>query len=407
MPLPFNKNFDEIDEKDISSLIKQGVRENQNLEYKSETWKSNDEGIREMMRDITSIANAYGGYIIIGIKEDKNGIPLEIQGVNDAEKERDRITSSCLANISPRLIGIKLKVIKISGKDVLVIFLPRGIRSPYMITFTGLYQFWIRHDRQKSRMSVDEIRDAISKTENLFADLKEFIDRRKKEILEEIGENPCYVIGAIPLSTVKEEVVDVLDDNIRNILKSPPGQDRYNGFNFNYGPSDARPHCTLQGLKIGKDYESTELFRNGYLEARVPSNCRLIVEQEVMENNGNKRMINALISKVIIGYSISFYQLLKTLKEHLGLEEPFIGFTCLYNIKGLALQKDIENWHPIHYFSFKFWDKQNLEIPPSQIPDLSNPDKVAKFFVDRIWQAFEWDYAPLWNEKEQKFKFKY
>jgi len=33
---------------------------------------------KEMLRDISSIANAYGGYLIIGVEADKEGIPIKI-----------------------------------------------------------------------------------------------------------------------------------------------------------------------------------------------------------------------------------------------------------------------------------------------------------------------------------------
>lgn len=404
MPLPFNKNFDEINEKDIRSLIDHSVRENQNLEYKSEFWKHNDEGTREMLKDITSIANAYGGYIIVGINEDKDGLPIEITEVNNTEKERDRIISSCLANISPRLVGIKLKVISIDSKNILIIFVPRGIRSPYMITYKGLYQFWIRHDRQKSRMSVDEIRDTILRTENLFADIKEFVNERKREISEEIGEKSYYVIGAIPLSTGREEVVDILDHNIRDILKNPP-EKRDNRFSFNY-ETDRRPHCTLHGIKVGiENHESVELFRNSYLEVRIPLSERGMILNDRIKKGEKDITIQKLHSFAIIGYSITFYRILRALKEYLGLEEPYVGFISLYNIKGVYLEEYPKEYHPSFAFALKPWNKQHLEIPLSRIPDLSNPSKVAKFFTDRIWQAFGWDYTPLWDEKEQKFKW--
>lgn len=403
MPLPFNKNFNEINERDVRSLIDHIVRENQNLEYKSEFWKHNDEGTREMLKDITSIANAYGGYIIVGINEDKDGLPVEITEVNNTEKERDRIISSCLANISPRLVGIKLKVISIDSKNILIIFVPRGIRSPYMITYKGLYQFWIRHDRQKSRMSVDEIRDVILKTENLYADIKKFVNERKREILEEIGEKPYYVMGAVPLMTVKQEVVDVLNPNIRDMLKSPAEQID-DGFNFNHG-SNGKLHCTLYGIWSGmEDYESTELFRNSYFEARVSlSSVRSVVVNDRIKRDGKELDILKFNPYAIIGYPTSFYHILMAFKEYLGLEEPYVGFVSLYNIKGFCLEEYPEECHSS--FAPKSWNKQHLEIPLSRIPDLSNPSKVAKFFTDRIWQAFGWNHAPLWDEEEQKFKY--
>lgn len=58
MPLVFSKPLIEITEHDLAGLIDNQVRENQNLEYKQIMYGNTDEEKREMLRDITSMANA-------------------------------------------------------------------------------------------------------------------------------------------------------------------------------------------------------------------------------------------------------------------------------------------------------------------------------------------------------------
>lgn len=95
MPITFHKELAEITENDITDLITNQVRENLNLEYKEMMYGSGDEETREMLRDITSIANAQGGHILIGVKEDdqNEGIPITFDGIEDAESASTRITS--------------------------------------------------------------------------------------------------------------------------------------------------------------------------------------------------------------------------------------------------------------------------------------------------------------------------
>ena len=177
----FNKAFDDIDYSDIQSLIGK-VAERQNIEYKQQVWEHNDKETREMLRDISSMANAFGGYIIVGVRADQDGLPIEIINISNAEMERDRIWSSCISCLESRIPGLKIKTISLPEREsLIIIFIPRSTRLPHMVTFKGLNQFWIRHDRQKSPMSIEEIREACLRVENLQKNVQDFIKERKDE----------------------------------------------------------------------------------------------------------------------------------------------------------------------------------------------------------------------------------
>lgn len=395
MTLIFNKSFESITVEDLQLLIDREVSERQNLEYKSQRYARSDEDVREMLRDISSMANSYGGYIFLGIKEkdDNSGLPVKFVGIDEGENERNRIFSSCLVNIEPRLSGLQVKAIDLDGeKSVLVIFVPHSTRAPHIITFKGLNQFWIRHDRQKSKMSVEEIRDAFLKTENILQDIRNFLQKRRTEILEEINHHPYYIIGASPL-LIKEDIIDIFDQQVRDLLKNPPAQ-RAEGWNLDFDIG-TEPHPTLWGLKIEiKGFRSVELFRNGYLEAAINIEESSFVKEQAKISGKNHPV---LYPYPLVEYPVSFFRLLKSLREYLGLEGPFITFVSLLNIPGFGLRR----WRPgaITYSrDLEIWGKQHLEIPSSQIMTLSDPDNTAKFFVDRIWQAFGYEKAPLFKE---------
>src|SRR6266487_1919449 len=55
-----------------------------------------------MLRDISSIANAYGGDLLIGVDENVNGAAITLMGIEKAEDESQRIIGSCLSNIAER-----------------------------------------------------------------------------------------------------------------------------------------------------------------------------------------------------------------------------------------------------------------------------------------------------------------
>ena len=165
-----------------------GRVESQELEFKRDPYGRGEEDIREMLRDITAIANAAGGYIIIGIEADGEGGADRFVTVPNAEDEVLRMTQSCLANIDERILGLKIRTVIVDANtSSLLVFIPRSTRAPHMVTFRGLNQFWKRYGTIKNKMSVEEIKEASIKTVNLRKSLEEFLEERKSKILSKIG----------------------------------------------------------------------------------------------------------------------------------------------------------------------------------------------------------------------------
>jgi predicted HTH transcriptional regulator len=164
----FGKPLDQATEADLQDLVQNQVRERQTLEFKRDPYPSNDKGKREMLRDISAMANAYGGEVLMGLAETGDGIASGVAGISDGERMAQSIESSCLSNIDERIGGLKTQAVLLANrKHVVIIQIPQSLRMPHMVTFQGLNQFWIRHDRQKSRMSTDEIREACLRIEML------------------------------------------------------------------------------------------------------------------------------------------------------------------------------------------------------------------------------------------------
>lgn len=86
----FIKKFEELDYSDIKSLVSEGVPESHSLDYK-------EDYTRKLPKVLTSFANATGGYILLGIKEEriddkKTGRPKEVLGIKREDHET-RITN--------------------------------------------------------------------------------------------------------------------------------------------------------------------------------------------------------------------------------------------------------------------------------------------------------------------------
>jgi predicted HTH transcriptional regulator len=107
-----------ITESDLQHLTTESVRESQTLEYKRQAYSGKEEDTREMLHDISSMANAFGGDLLIGIEEDGEGVASAIPGIEGAESEAARMVSSCLSNIQERIPGLATHVVPLSnGRD--------------------------------------------------------------------------------------------------------------------------------------------------------------------------------------------------------------------------------------------------------------------------------------------------
>lgn len=82
------KPLEAVNENDLQALIDNQVREGKTIDYKESLPGNTDSDKKEFLADVSSFANAAGGHLLLGIKEEA-GLPVEIsglQGINaDAE----------------------------------------------------------------------------------------------------------------------------------------------------------------------------------------------------------------------------------------------------------------------------------------------------------------------------------
>src|SRR5687767_6366904 len=121
---PFSRTLDELRDEDLQGLV--GVRENVSLDFKREMYPARDlEKKHDMLVDITSMANAEGGVLIIGMAEDGDARATQLQPIPKAEDGAARIVNTCLTNFADRIHGLRTKRVPLAvgGKFSLCIYL--------------------------------------------------------------------------------------------------------------------------------------------------------------------------------------------------------------------------------------------------------------------------------------------
>lgn len=105
-----------------------------------------------------------------------------------------------------------------------MVTIPRSYRKPHMVVADGLNELWIRHDRQKSRMAIAEIRAAVTSTEDLAMRAERFIEQRAVRLIPSQVSPPLrpqLLLMGTPI-LMEEGRVDIRDSSVEDLLKRPP-----------------------------------------------------------------------------------------------------------------------------------------------------------------------------------------
>ena len=381
------RKLSEVTEQHLQRLVSDQVQERDTLEYKSIMYGNSDEDKREMLRDIISMANHHGGYLIIGIEENDEGIPTKVTGIEPGNYV-ERIRDSCLDNVEKRIIGLDVEDVPLNnGKVVVIVSIPESMNAPHMITFKGLNQFWKRHGRQKEKMTVDEIGETFEKRLSNLNRLDRFLFTRKAEILEIIGDKTCMVISSSPAFIHDEVIFDIHDKDLRGTMLNPP---RFHGTLGDI--SCGQPYVTLNGLRADqstpyhyvppepRDY--LEVFRNGYIEYGNLTSW----------SGENLRFV----SLEDAAYIVNFVRFIEKVYGTYLPSTPLVVNFAIYNAKGMHLSAE---GLPREEAKLEQWQKQHLELEKFYIENLAEEAKLLpKRISDRIWQAFHREGATVFDD---------
>jgi hypothetical protein len=138
MPL-MNIPLEAITQEHLLTLIEDQVPEGKTIDYKQALPGNSYADKREFLADGSSFANAAGGHLVFGVKE-QGGVPVELcglQGIN-ADEEINRLESSIRDGIKPRIPGLVLRPVPLhNGGIAVVVRIPRSWALPHVVDFQG------------------------------------------------------------------------------------------------------------------------------------------------------------------------------------------------------------------------------------------------------------------------------
>jgi schlafen family protein len=392
------KNLDSIEKSDLENLISDRTVEGQRIEYKSQMYVYDQK--REMLKDISAMANAEGGYLILGISEDGDGYPQTLLGIENGEDEKDKILQSCHSSIEGRILGLRIKVVEIgSSKSVLVISIPGSSRKPHMVIFDKHNKFYIRHDRHNLLMSLSEIKETFLAVEGYMEKHVKFLAERKQEIKEDFGEKMVTVFYATP-TIISSDILNCGDPEIRKLLLNPEpaiyGMDHWLGVPYPQHKTLLKVERSLYGLAVRKENlygpsEKMDFNQNVWFDVYSIGHFEMKFYYPHAIDRNKQAYLPANFIYHLTQNLMTFVSLVKSVYSYSGININLSFGVNIYNCKNLPLGKRAvpKEWGD-EISMIGLWRKSDLEIPSVIVDSIETcePVKIAKLIMDKLYHAY-------------------
>ena len=428
-----NCRISEIASQELIGLIG-NQEENLWIDFKQQDYHKDPNDLekhkREICKDVTAMANAEGGYILIGVREE-NKVAQDFFTISDAVSVAQSINDICLQYIDPRIPNFEVEPypLKWQNQDIelVIIHIPPSGMRPHSFIWKNSTHFVKRYEDVIREFPVSELipdllvryqppfmdsitsqmrqiesqlesiststrrerRNSISVQDNALDvdEVSELVDLMDLRFRETISDQPYYRILAVP-TELNRDAVDTRSEDIRNILRNPPNI-RYAGFGVT-GILERDMVRTPEGIK-GSNMGSGEIFllKNGFLEVQCP-----LLDSHFQWMRAEARIRTPwLYPYVVCEFPVSFLKLVKGIYEASNIDSSIIIQQEYRNLRGFMLPTG----HPSNIGFAAFQDERSVyehsePIVSKQIVE-SNfvPDHVAYDLVKDVYDHFGLD----------------
>lgn len=403
----FGMNFEEIGNEEIQKFLEGQFTELQRSEFKKESWfavskKSSDEQRDEMLKDITGMANAYGGYIFVGIKPNAEG-KYEYFDVPDSEAEKDKILQICNECIQPRLSGLHIKPVIITATDgqktILLLQVPQGANAPYAAKAPAnraAYWFWRRYGDQVKPMQIFDIRKQVMDTYFGAEALQKKLTDAFFEYKRVNHSVPPFIwLAAAPANAFSGNQINVKDPEIKRILTNQHFISSNDPFQFSF--RDENFAFTLNGVRAklyGTDIDrNIELYKNGYIQG---------VGSGILNARTVGQTKQLFSTYAVLSYLLSFVNQVKNLYQQVEIHDAVVFQVGVGHANTYYLSNKVESNRPRVGLPGSFFDERQYDEPAPLLSEAVYIDDfgessvlfMADQLAEKIWNGFGFETAP-------------
>jgi Putative DNA-binding domain len=355
----------------MSSLLHAFPENSVNLSLLNNTYDSK----KEFLADVSSFANAAGGHLVIGMKE-QAGLPVELCGLSNinADAEITRLENLIRDGIKQRIYGVACQVVPLRNSSVAVVIrVPRSWAAPHVVDFQGHWRFYSRTSNGKYPLDIGEVRAAFAFSQTTAERLRNFRAERLGRIVA--GETPVLLEGRartvlhiIPMGAFDPAVsfhVAGLANQQGSRYLAPINP---SGWNLRHNFDGFLTYTGTNEPKTARSY--AQIFRHGSIEA---------VEAYLLREDDGARTIPIDPFEDTLLEALPRYL---ALQKHLGVEPPLFIMLSLLGVVGYRVDTGARRLPALSI------DRDALVIPEVMIESFEcNPADVMKPLFDVIWNA--------------------
>lgn len=372
------KNFDDIDAATIQSLIDAGVAESVHLEFKRQSYGDADADKKELLKDISSFANAFGGHLVIGVDEDEGAAAAvtPLCGV-DFDQELLRLENITRAGLEPTIVGVRMKRIDVNGGGVVVIHIPRSFNPPHRVIFKNSNRYYARNSAGAHELSLEELRMLFGEQRSIEERAKAFVGERFLRVQGGDGAMPIpvsdgvLVMHLVPLSDFGSgRRIEIPNLHARHQMFAPIGP---TGFSWRINLDG---YCVYRGGEVCHGY--TQIFRDGSVEATTAS--------VFSEHNGHRYFGPADLPPRLIEALSRFMDGLRALEA----SPPILLQISAMEVRGVRMRvdpaRDLDEPPP--------YERDVLHLPPTLITEYREDGNYAPVIaeqMDFLWNAYNFE----------------
>ena len=376
------RQINEITESDLSTLISNKVGESHTLDFKRDTPGHDSAARHEFCADVCAFANTSGGDLLFGMDEDDDGIARSIvPSTSNPDDEQLRLQDLALNGLEPRVTGIHVRAIPVTGGHALIVRVPKSWSGPHRVKTNQ--HFFLREGVRKRQLDMPEIRSLFARSEGMSDKMRQFrLDRIAKILAGDapvrLPNVPICVLHLLPIQ--QAETVTAIDPRIYERERRLPVIGNGGQFRLNLDGG-------LQYALSGQECTAyTQLFRDGCVETVYAFTNKL--------DSGRYNIPSAAYERELI----VCYDKLEPELVRLGLAPPLVVFFSI--LRASRAQFGIGR---IEQF-FSSHGQAEFDRDVLLLPDVTIETSVAGQFAlrpvfDLVWQSVGFPGSVNYDEK--------
>ena len=368
MALP--RDLSSATEAHLAALIEAQASEGTYLDLKRDLPRPEGGSRHEFLADVSAFANSSGGDLIYGIDEDGEGRAATlVPQPGNADEEARRLQDVLMNGIEPRIPGLQVQPVLVTGGFVLVVRVPQSWGGPHRVRSNQ--HFFIRENGRKRQLDIPEVRGLFLRSDHQAQRVRDFRTERLGKLLA--GEAPHRLVPGVrlvghfvptqaALGAVQVDPIPYMRGRALPVLSTTIPGARVN----------ADGALVVRNPRPEGTFGYSQLFRNGYFET---------VKVYAFEGEGR-------VGLGSLAYEEQFIVLLRRFRAectHLGIGAEM---TCMISILDAdRAELGFERWRYMLEDHQGYFDRKTLVLPDVLLPSELSAETALKPVFDLVWQA--------------------